>query len=142
MDFINACKNNDLEKVKEFIEEGMDMDFIDSFSNSGLHYAAEKGYFELVEMLVINGADVNTMNNKNRKNSIIMRDYTKENFINTPLHKAFLYNNYDIAFYLISKGAKIKVKDQLASEPFAYARKLPKKKQVSQRRKVSVKRST
>ena len=37
----------------------MDVDEKDSYGETSLHYAADKGHKEIVELLIANGADVN-----------------------------------------------------------------------------------
>jgi ankyrin repeat protein len=61
-----------------------------------LHYAANKGYLPIVELLVKKGADVNALDNAKR----------------TPLHEAMSYHAYEVAKFLITNGANMTLKDK------------------------------
>jgi ankyrin repeat protein len=76
---INACDNNDLEKIKMLIDAGIDINFQDEIGNTALIHAASFAKKETVEFLLNNGADIN-----------IGTDYGW-----TPLMKAVLWRNKD-----------------------------------------------
>ena len=57
-DFIRACKNGDLEKAKELLDNGASPEGVDSVLGwSGLHWATFEGNTNLVKFLLIKGAD-------------------------------------------------------------------------------------
>ena len=55
-----ACKSGDIKKVRELIRKGVNVneksDFIE---DTALLIASRKGYFDIVKLLIENGADVN-----------------------------------------------------------------------------------
>ena len=63
--FLNSCWTNDLEKVRECLDQGVDVNIVKELRSgekkySGLTIAAEKNYPELVDLLVSQpGIDVN-----------------------------------------------------------------------------------
>ena len=79
-----AVANNDLETVKQMIREGANPNEV-----LVLHLAAEKGYKEILEFLINNGATVNMTASNNR----------------TPLHEAAESGHLEIVEILLSKAA-------------------------------------
>jgi DUF1680 family protein/ankyrin repeat protein len=87
-----AARIGDLAKVKEFLEKGIDIHMKDTRNRTALHYAAEDGHKEIVELLLANGADVN----------IGERYYNR-----TAAEFAMGRDHKEIVELLISKGANI-----------------------------------
>jgi ankyrin repeat protein len=54
-----AAQDGDLDRVRQLIREGHDVNAFDEISKTPLHYAAESEHFEIVEYLIAHGADVN-----------------------------------------------------------------------------------
>ncbi len=50
--FLYAVENNEIEAVKKFIELGVDINFCDWYGFSALMIAAEKGYVDIVKLLL------------------------------------------------------------------------------------------
>lgn len=117
MELIKACENNDLEKVKELVLT-QDINFNKSYHYTPLHYAVENDNLEMVKILVENGADINTLQSKNKYSPFYTTSgrksyYTKrKDFVNTPLHHAYLYKKWTVAEYLVSKGAKDNIENE------------------------------
>lgn len=55
----DATMNGNLSEVKQFIQEGMDINARDKLKRTPLHYAAEEGHVAAAELLIEKGADVN-----------------------------------------------------------------------------------
>ena len=57
----DAARNGDLAGVQAELEKGVDVDEGDDSwpGMTPLHYAADEGHTEVVELLIANGADVN-----------------------------------------------------------------------------------
>ena len=51
--------DGDIQVVKQHLAAGVDVDEMDLYGETSLHYAADKGHKEIVELLIANGADVN-----------------------------------------------------------------------------------
>ena len=63
---LQAVGNNDLNLVKRLIDDGIDINTQDhSFGVTTLMYAAYKGYFDIVQHLIEQGADIDVKNNNN-----------------------------------------------------------------------------
>ena len=93
---MNACRNGQKSVVGIFLKKGgIDLSKRDAGGNTPLHYAAEKGYRDIVRMLLDNGADPTIPNNKG----------------DTPLHAASLSGNKEILRILIDSGADINAQD-------------------------------
>lgn len=55
-DLIQACRNGDLEKVKELVKNGVDVNVKNFKGKTALHRAARYGYSEIVKYLKSKGA--------------------------------------------------------------------------------------
>eukprot|EP01112_Ceratiomyxa_fruticulosa_P020204 TRINITY_DN6820_c0_g1_i1.p1 TRINITY_DN6820_c0_g1~~TRINITY_DN6820_c0_g1_i1.p1 ORF type:complete len:294 (-),score=65.43 TRINITY_DN6820_c0_g1_i1:33-914(-) len=64
-EFFKAAQENDIEKVKFFIENGGNKDERDGDFRTALHWAASKGSFEIVSYLLGRGADPDTNDDSN-----------------------------------------------------------------------------
>ncbi|MDZ7673188.1 MAG: ankyrin repeat domain-containing protein [Halanaerobiales bacterium] len=61
---INATKNNEINKVKSLLKEGIDPNTKNIDGNTALFYAANNNSQKIAELLIENGADVDAENNK------------------------------------------------------------------------------
>lgn len=126
---IKAIEANDMEKLQALVDKGGDLDMLpygkilaDGFSRPPLVVAVANANFEAVKILVEGGADVN------------IRSIDAYN--STPLYQAILgYTNkkfeqngqeeikntyYEIAYYLIEKGADVNLRDNAGDSPIFY----------------------
>ena len=91
----NAARNNDLKRLRRFVEEGDEIDIDERFGHFGqmtaLHIATEIGHVDVIRYLVEQGADVEKM--------------TGSCF--TPLMIASLYEQFDAAQCLLQEGADV-----------------------------------
>ena len=108
-DFFEACKEGNLDKVKEFIKEGYN---VNKKTNEGsyvpitpLMYAAGKGRFDVVKCLIDHGADVS----KKAWHEL------------TALHCASVRGDLKVVEALLSKGAEIDVEDGNRCTPLLLA---------------------
>jgi len=59
LSFIAACEGGKRKIAQVLLSNGeVDAKYTDEKGRTGLHYAAHKGYFDIVEMLIEKGADV------------------------------------------------------------------------------------
>lgn len=87
-----AAQDGDLERVKELIQEGYDINAFDQdLSWTPLHCAAQEGHIEVVKYLLSQGADVNA--------------YEEEKIGETPLGQVAEECSYEMAETLIKAGA-------------------------------------
>ena len=95
----------DLERVKQTIEKGADVNAEDSSKEKPLIIAADYNNWEIVKLLVENGADVNAQNEDG----------------NTAVFFAALNGNLEMVQYLVEKGADITTKNKTNSTILNYA---------------------
>jgi ankyrin repeat protein len=100
-----ATATGNIEAVKQHLSAGADADVKGGWmGGTPLHYAAENGQKEMVELLIDKGADVNL----------------KTDFDQTPLHLAAENGQKEMVELLIAKGANVNAHDGL-STPFDIA---------------------
>ena len=58
--FIEYCKNGDLEAVKQFVDQGCDPQ---ALNNYAIQYASKNGHVEIVKYLIKQGCDPTALNN-------------------------------------------------------------------------------
>lgn len=63
---ISACELGDLPEVKDLVKCGALLSAQDIFGETGLHYAAENGHYEVVQVLVRAGADMEILDDDGR----------------------------------------------------------------------------
>lgn len=87
--------------MKEYVISQKDVNVRYTRGNTLLHYAANRGYRDIVELLLKKGAGINAQDNDNR----------------TPLHEAMAYRRYDVARYLVDHGADTSLKNKDGETP-------------------------
>jgi ankyrin repeat protein len=118
--FHQAAADGDIERVKQLISEGADVNAKDEGDNTPLCHAVRKGMMEMVQLLVKAGADVNAgswppLCEAVDKNDIVIAKYLIGHGANvnspedwTPLQEApYIDNNIEMIELLIAKGANI-----------------------------------
>ena len=105
---ISNSRMQEYEKIVDIlIRQGADVNFVDSYRNNALHYAAYIGSAELVQNLVNFGANVNAKNTKEETPSyILLRALYKK-----PTDYIRLKEYEKVVDILISKGADVNTKD-------------------------------
>ena len=98
VDIHEAARTGNIEAIKQHIAAGTDVNAKDKYGESPLLFAATFGHKEIAELLIANGADVNTKIDK-----IGM----------TPLHIATGQGYKEIVELLIAKGADVNAKVEI-----------------------------
>ena len=107
LDLMEAAKNGDIQKARELINKGIDVNIEDgTYGKTPLMWASGRGQREMCEFLLSNGAEINHQTNPNRE---------------TALMHACHIGNKEIVEYLISKGADINLHDLNGSSAFGEA---------------------
>ena len=101
---LDAAKFGDIEAAQEAIEDGADVNAIVN-ERTPFSAATWKGQTEIVKLLIAEGADVNT------------KDERRE----TPLHWAVEYGHTEIAELLMAKDADVNAKDMHSKTPLHWA---------------------
>jgi len=109
--FIDEVSGNRISAVQTKLEEGADVNSVDfTTGNSGLHYACEKGFTDMVKLLLANGANPNQ---KNRRGQ-------------TPLHLCVATRRDRLTEYMIEFGnANFDEKDNIGKSPLDIAGNTP-----------------
>src|ERR1700748_1236910 len=91
MSFIIACESGK-RKIAEILlaNKEVDVKYTDEKGRTALHYAAHRGYPDIVKLLIADGADIN------------YEDHQGE----TPLYFACLQKQKQTSIYLLQKGAQ------------------------------------
>lgn len=95
INFINAVRFGNLEQIASIINTRLNFNFTDICGCSALYYAAYRGYKDIVKLLLINNANVNS----------------KSFGGFTPLHAAVSQGHKEIVDLLLENGAKKNIKD-------------------------------
>jgi ankyrin repeat protein len=137
--FETAIKNSYLNVTKVFVEKGADVKAAANYGNTPLHWAAEKGHWDVVKYLVEEkGADVKAADILGRtplhraaeNGHLDVVKYLVEKGADvktaykdgrTPLHLAAENRHWDVVKYLVEKGADVKVADNDGSTPLHWA---------------------
>ena len=56
---ISASKNGNIDKVRDSLENGVDIDYVDDDGRTALMYASQNGHINIVRLLIEQNADVN-----------------------------------------------------------------------------------
>ena len=86
-----AATSGNLEEIKYALLCGADINAIDGWESTALHYATISGYVDIVQYLIEQGAKINSVDNNNQ----------------TALHDAARNNHFNIVQYLVEQGADI-----------------------------------
>ena len=92
---LQASQRNKLAKIKELLKKGSSVDEIDSFRRTPLYIASMKGYSDIADELIKNGADVDHLSNEG-----------------TPLMISSQNNFERVILKLIDAGASINTLDE------------------------------
>lgn len=104
--FVEEVRENHIDKVRAFIQNGVDVNARDVFgNNTGLHWAASLGLAEMARLLIDNGADLDIRNNDG----------------NTPLHWAAGEGRKELVVILIAHGADINARSKSGWTPLRWA---------------------
>jgi len=108
-------KRTEMEKVsdnpelmRKYILKQKNVNIRDKDGKTLLHYAAQKGYLDVIKLLLEKGADINAKDKDGK----------------TPLHDAIIYSgkSYELITFLIEKGADFNLKDKDGDIPiYLYA---------------------
>ena len=96
MDIFEAARTGNIDRVRELIAAGANVNQQDIDGWTPLHLAAYNGHQAVVQALIAAGADVNQQDNDGR----------------TPLHRAACYGHQEVVQALIAAGANVNQQDR------------------------------
>lgn len=102
---MNALKNNDINKAKELIMAGVNINTRNMIGETPLMEASEKGFTEIVELLLNKKVNINVGNVRNR----------------TALSKAAEEGHIEIVKLLVNADATLNIRDRDKKTALAYA---------------------
>jgi len=88
-------------RMKEYVLSQKDVNTLYKDGKTLLHYAANKGYLEIVTLLLEKGAGINIQDKDGR----------------TPLHEAMSYRAFEVARFLVENGANVNLKNKDGETP-------------------------
>ena len=100
-DIREAARQGNIEAVKQYLADGVDVNAKDDWGKTPLHSTAEMRRKEIAELLIANGADVNA----------------KDSWGITPLQYATANDQKETVELLIAEGADVNAKDQKGKTP-------------------------
>lgn len=103
--FLRAARAGNIDKVLEFLKNGVDISTCNQNGLNALHLAAKEGHKELVEELLQRGASVDSSTKKG----------------NTALHIASLAGQKEVVKLLVSRGADVNAQSQNGFTPLYMA---------------------
>lgn len=135
---IENAKIGNLQKVKEEIENGIDINIINDNGYTALILAASYGKLEVVKYLIEKGANIESTDKNGGTplyysfdgSNLKIIKYLVEKGANlnvksnsgwSPLHRVASTGTVEIAKYLVSKGANIEVKTKTGNTPLTLA---------------------
>ena len=105
MDILTACEEGDLERVRQLVQDGQDVNRSGSYGWTPLMWAAANGHDQIVRELIRAGADVNG----------------KDNNKQTALHRASWWGHSNVVKTLAEAGANLNVQDKWGETPLIRA---------------------
>jgi|GEM_PF-1041807 len=145
-DTCNAAAKNDVERIRMLLKNKPGL--IDCKTDVGttpLHWTASGGAVDAMEMLISEGADINSRDNLGLTPLHIARSQSvaeilvshgadidaKSDYERTPLHCAVGSGNIEVAEFLISKGADINAVNKKGETALAVAKKFRKNELIN-----------
>ncbi|KAK4790158.1 hypothetical protein SAY86_017462 [Trapa natans] len=102
MDAIHAfAREGEVANLAKCIDGGVNINVKDSEGRTSLHWAVDRGHFDVVELLISKGADVNAKDNEGQ----------------VPLHYAAVCEREGIGEFLVKNNASIAIKDNDGLSP-------------------------
>ncbi len=92
---------DDSSAMRDYVASRKDVNDRYKNGNTLLHYAANRGYLEVVALLLKKGADINALDKAGR----------------TPLHEAMAYRRYDVVRFLVANGADMSLRNKDGETP-------------------------
>lgn len=157
---LSAVYNNNIEKVKELLSKGTDINTKDNDKMTPLLIATEKGYIEIAKLLIEKGADINAKNDKGITALIFASDEkgdinilkllldkgadinAKDNVGYTALMWAVWNGKIEVVKLLLEKGADVNIEDKKGNTALMLAKQKDIANLIKQAGPTEIKDST
>ena len=107
IDVAEAASKGDWERVEKLVKRGDNVNFIEEFGRTALHYAAERGNRAICALLLKSGANINAI--------------AWNMFGDQPLHSAARRNQAAVCELLVAHGADVTVRNERGKTPLMLA---------------------
>ena len=97
-------KENNIDKINELLESGVNVNVKDKYGNTPLYYASTYGQLQIAKLIIEYGADVNI-----------------KCYGSTPLHQASYNRRTEVTKLLLECNADVNVKDSIGWTPLLWA---------------------
>lgn len=101
----SAVENNNIKKVKSYLEQGANCNALDSYNRTALINASVSGYDDIAKLLIEEGTDVNIQD----KAGATALMYTARN------------TNYEMVEFLLKNGADVNMRDAAGETALYYS---------------------
>lgn len=119
---MEAASMNELTAMKEEMDQGADLNAVDSENMTALHHAVLYDYYEATNLLLQSGADINI----------------PDSYGDTPLHTAVINANAKIVEFLINQGADTTIENEEGLTPYEYVEEYGKVEEYSKISKILI----
>jgi ankyrin repeat protein len=92
----DACKSGEIAAVRKLLDNGVDMNWKNTFGDTALIYASVHGHVEIIKLLLDRGAQIDT----------------RDNIEGTALMNACFHGKIDCVRLLLDRGADTSLKDE------------------------------
>lgn len=112
---IGATKAGDINKVQEYINQGVDINEANYWSETALTFALKENFMNIVELLLANGAEVHKndllyVNNSQKLAQLLIDHGANQKAINIGFNGAVQSNRLEMVKFFLDKGAEINEK--------------------------------
>jgi ankyrin repeat protein len=137
---VEACQKSNFEKVKLYVEKGVDVNFRDARGARPLHKACSSANIKIIEYLIENGAEINCtdLSGKSPLHEACTSRYERKDVVqkllelnanvsfldqdkNTQLHVAIISRKYDVAELLLDHYENVKLLNVFNESPLHLA---------------------
>ncbi|WP_353284266.1 ankyrin repeat domain-containing protein [Wolbachia endosymbiont (group A) of Lasioglossum fulvicorne] len=115
-----AAKRGDINEVKRLISEGADVNIVEDL-HTPLYWAAKNGHFNIVEVLLDNGAYVDGVNYSMERDVLTLLQEKEAEYCKSSLHLAARLGKLEAVEGLLEKKANVNAQNDTGKTPLHVA---------------------